>query len=61
MKFTGKFIETVNHENFYEVEVDQEDGTVLAYTISESDLRWINKTNKSKWEIKYFASKVREI
>jgi hypothetical protein len=61
MKFEGKFIGVINTEAYYEIEVDQEDGTILAYTVSASDIRWLNRMNKSKWEVKYFASSVREI
>ena len=61
MKFTGEIIGEFGGENLYEIMVDQEDGTVLAYTVSESDLAWLNANNKSKWEVKYVSSSVREV
>ena len=60
-KITGKLIGEFGGENLYEIMVDQEDGTVLAYTVSESDLVWLNANNKSKWEVKYVASSMREV
>lgn len=39
-------------EKIYRVEVDQEDGNIFIYEVTESDLDWLNRTNKSKWEVK---------
>jgi hypothetical protein len=61
MKFTGKIVGRFGGQNLCEVEVDQENGTTLAYTVSESDLAWLNTSNKSKWEVKYVSSTVREL
>ena len=60
MKFTGKLIGEFGGVNMYEIEVDQENGTIFVYEISERDLEWLNKNNKSKWEVKTVASLVRE-
>jgi len=50
-----------NHSgDIYEIEVPQDDGTTLVYTISESDLNWLRTNNKNKWDVKYVASNVRE-
>ena len=59
MKFTGKLIGEFGGVNMYEIEVDQENGTIFVYEISESDLEWLNKNNKSKWDVKYVSSLVR--
>ena len=48
---------------FYEVEVpqDDEEGTVIVYTVSETDLKWLRSNNKSKWEVKYVACETRVV
>ena len=61
MKFTGKLIGKFGAQNLYEVEVDQENGTVYAYTVSESDLAWLNANNINKWEVKNVATSIREV
>jgi hypothetical protein len=61
MKFEGKQAGAYGGQNLYEVEVDQGDGTILAYTVTKSDLDWLNTYAKSKWDVKYIASAVREI
>ena len=50
-----------NGMNIYEVEVPQDDDTTFAYTISEDDLNRLVTGNKSKWDVKYLASSVREV
>jgi len=61
MKFEGTFKERLGCQDFYEVEVDQGGDTVLIYTVSESDLAWLNAKNKSKWDVKFVATSVREL
>ena len=61
MKYTGTLTGSYGAQNLCEVEVDQGDGTVYAYTVSESDLAWLNANSKSKWDIKYVACSMREI
>jgi hypothetical protein len=60
MKFEGKLVGRYGGQNMCEIEVDQGNGTTLVYEITESDLAWLNDNNKSKWEVKYVASLVRE-
>ena len=59
-KFEGKLVGRYGGQNLYEIEVDQGDGITFVYEITESDLVWLNDNNKSKWEVKYVASLVRE-
>jgi hypothetical protein len=61
MKFEGKKVGEYAGANLYEVEVEQEPGIVYAYTVSESDLKWLNDNDKSKWDVKYVAVSFREI
>jgi len=61
MKFTGKLTGEYGGQKLYEVEVDQENGIVYAYTVSEQDLAWLNKNGKSKWDVQYVASSMREV
>ena len=53
-------IGTDHSGGIFEIEVPQDDETTLIYTISESDLNWLKANNKSKWEIKFLATDVRE-
>lgn len=46
--------------DIFEIEVPQGDGITLVYKISENDLNWLKANNKSKWDVKYVASLVRE-
>ena len=57
MKFTGKLIGEFGGVNMYEIEIDQENGTIFVYEISENDLAWLNENNKSKWEVKYATAR----
>ena len=47
--------------DIFEVEVQQGDGTTYAYTVSERSLNWLKDNNKSKWEVKYVSSSIREV
>jgi len=57
----GALIGRFGGHNVFEVTVDQENGILLAYQVSEIDLIWLNANKKSKWEVKYVAISVREI
>ena len=45
----------------YEIEVPQDEDTTYAYTTSEPSLKWLIDNNKNQWEVKYFASTLREV
>ena len=45
----------------YEVYVPQDDDDLTyVYTTSEASLNWLIDNNKSKWEVRYVSSSIRE-
>ena len=47
--------------DIFEIEVPQGDGATISYTVSERGLEWLKANNKSKWDVKYIASSLREV